>query len=108
MLDTSPFRSRDKMCRLIAQTHQWSGTTVRGEGCKCVHHPMRSDEGRESDPPLEFIGVDLEVERDFSISIKWTEFLFPYLEFAGATASQGPRDEPSISCLIPKNCALKF
>ncbi|GFT13667.1 hypothetical protein TNCV_3831361 [Trichonephila clavipes] len=49
--------------RLLTRTN---GVEVRSEesGANVWHPPMRSDEGRESDLPMEFKGVDLEVERD--------------------------------------------
>ncbi|GFS61656.1 hypothetical protein TNCV_4313031 [Trichonephila clavipes] len=57
MLDTSPFLSRDETYRPNDYTHQWSVTTVGKAGCKCVAlWPMRGDEGRESDPPMELKG----------------------------------------------------
>ncbi|GFU26067.1 hypothetical protein TNCV_5105331 [Trichonephila clavipes] len=64
-----PLRRGDQTCRPMVPTHQWSGATVRRAGCQCVHPPVGGDEGRGSDPPIEFKGVGSEVERGLSISV---------------------------------------
>ncbi|GFU90857.1 hypothetical protein TNCV_4921901 [Trichonephila clavipes] len=59
----------------IVPTHQWSRNTVRRAKCKSFTSPMRGDWECEDDPPMEFIGIGMEVHRTLDILLL-TEF-FP-------------------------------